>query len=313
MTAFSIPEAAAQHHGAPPPPASLGDRQVALNFDSSPKVISAGQTVAINIGFEDLGKEQNVQHVTFRMEVSKDGKALFSDFFHGHAGEVKLQFRSSDAAPTVNGNFDTLSGAWVGDLDSPIIVNGKVFSDPGAYRTLVEVTGIDNDKTDLPEPLTYEFNIIVFVDQSFEVSYQDMKFNVNTVSPTQISAADFMQENKQLVITSADKIHQAGQDFSIRVDVPKDMMSGPFTAALEDGTELGVSEEAADDSPMRSLTITGQHDMNMDMSGGGMGRSIVISATNVVPEFPAGIASVAAALAVMAVILAARRKMGKTY
>jgi hypothetical protein len=61
------------------------------------------------------------------MEVSKDGNAIFSDFFHGHAGEVKLQFRSSSAPPTVNGNFDTLSGAWLGDPDSPIVINGKVF------------------------------------------------------------------------------------------------------------------------------------------------------------------------------------------
>jgi hypothetical protein len=58
MIFISMPEASAHHHGSPPPPppASLGDRQVALNFESSPKVISAGQTVAINIGFEDLGK-----------------------------------------------------------------------------------------------------------------------------------------------------------------------------------------------------------------------------------------------------------------
>ncbi|HEY3094525.1 MAG TPA: hypothetical protein VGJ42_02075 [Nitrososphaera sp.] len=321
MTLFSVPEAAAQHHGAAPPPASLGDRQVALNFESSPKVITAGQTVAINIGFEDLGKQQNVQHVTFRMEVSKDGKGIFSDFFHGHAGEVKLQFRSGSASPTVNGNFDTLSGAWVGDPESPIVVNGKVFSDPGAYKTLVEVTGIDNDKTDLPEPLTYEFNILVFVDQFFEVSYQDMKFNVKTVSPVQISEADFLQEKKQLVITSADIINGTSQDFSIRVDVPKDMMSGPFTAALEYGTELGISENSTDAS-IRSLIITGQkHDVGMDLEGMGditqHSHSIVISATNVLPEFPLGIASVAAALTIIGVLLAAKWYSlflsGKTY
>lgn len=317
MTLFSVPEAAAQHHGAPPPPASLGDRQVALNFDSSPKVISAGQTVVINIGFEDLDKQQNVQHVTFRMEVSKDGKAIFTDFFHGHAGEVKLQFRSSNSSPTVNGNFDTLSGAWVGDPGSSIVVNGNVFSDPGIYKTLVEVTGIDNDKTDLPEPLTYEFNILVFVSQSFEVSYQDMKFNVKTVSPIQISEADFMQDEKQLVITSADMINRTN-DFSLRIDVPKEMMSGPFTATLEDGTELGIAENASDPS-MRSLVITGrQHDASIDMEGGMRhGHSIVIIATNVVPEFPAGIASLAAALAIMSVTLAAKRhsfsSAGKTY
>jgi hypothetical protein len=90
----------------------------------------------------------------------RTARIYFLTFFHGHAEEVKLQFRSSSASPTVNGNFDSLSEAWVGDPERPIVVNGKVFSDRGAYKTLVEVTGIDNDKTDLPEPNTYEFNIL---------------------------------------------------------------------------------------------------------------------------------------------------------
>ena len=280
-------------------------------------MISAGETVAINIGFEDLGKQQNVEHVTFRMEVSKDDKTILSDFFHGHAGEVDLQFRSSDAAPTVNGNFDTLSGAWVADPQSPIVVSGKVFTDPGSYKTIVEVTGIDNDKTDLPEPLTYEFNILVYVDQSFEVSYEDMKFSVRTISPVSISQADFVQNKKQLVVTSPDMINGTSHEFSLRVEVPVEMMSGPFTAALEDGTDLGIAENATDPTT-RSLIITGpQHDSGMNM-GDTHTHSIIISATNVVPEFPVGLLSLFAAIAIMTAILMARGRSlfppaGKTY
>jgi hypothetical protein len=316
---FSVPEAAAQHHGAPPPPASLGDRQVALNFESSPKVISAGKTVAMNIGFEDLGKKQNVQHVTFRMEVSKDDKTIFSDYFYGPAGDVNLQFRPSSSSPTVNGN-DNGYGAWMADPGSPIVVSGKVFSDSGIYKTIVEVTGIDNIKTDLPEPLTYEFNILVFTSQSFAVNYKDMKFDVNTVSPIQVSDASFVQEKKQLVISSSDMIDPSNRDFSMRIDVPKDLMSGPFTAALEDGTQLVIAENATDSSVL-SMIITGQHDANMTgMNGMNMQNhthSVVISATNVVPEFPVGIAFAAAAIAIMGVILALRKgsffQAGKTY
>jgi hypothetical protein len=36
-----------------------------------------------------------------------------------------------------------------------------VFSDPGKYRVVTEITGIDYDNTFLPEPLKYEFNIDV--------------------------------------------------------------------------------------------------------------------------------------------------------
>jgi hypothetical protein len=317
---FSVPEAAAQHHGSPPPPASLGPRQVALNFESSPKVISAGETVVMNIGFEDLGKQQNVQQVTFRMEVSKDGKTIFTDLFYGPTGEVNLQFKPSSSPPTVKGN-DNGYGAWVADIGSPIVVGGKVFSVPGIYKTTVEVTGIDNIKTDLPEPLTYEFNILVFTNQSFVVNYKDMKFDVNTVSPVQVSDASFLQEKKQLVISSGDMINASNSDFSMRIGVPKAMMSGPFIAALEDGTQLVLSENATDPS-ISSLIITGgHHDSNMSgMNGINMQNgthSVVISATNVVPEFPIGIASAAAAIAIMGAIFTLRKgsifRTGKTY
>jgi hypothetical protein len=314
---FSVPEAAAQHHGSPPPPASLGNRQVALNFENSPQVISAGKTVVVSIGFEDLGKQQNVQHVTFRMEISKDGKTIFSDYFYGPTGDVNLQFRASSSSPTVYGN-DNGYGAWMADPGSPIIVNGKIFSDSGIYNTIVEVTGIDNIKTDLPDPLTYEFNILVFTSQSFAVNYKDMKFDVNTVSPVQVSDASFLQEKKQLVITSGDIIDTSNRDFSMRIDVPKDMMSGPFVAALEDGTQLVITDNSTDSSIMSLIITGGQHDSNRNgMNIQNHAHSVVISATNVVPEFPVRIPFAAAAISITGVILAFRKwslfPAGKTY
>ena len=64
---------------------------MALNFKSSPKLISTGQTVNVNIIFENLGKHQNVQQVPFKMDISKGDKTIFSDFFYGSNGEASLQ------------------------------------------------------------------------------------------------------------------------------------------------------------------------------------------------------------------------------
>ena len=57
--------------------------------------------------------------------------------------------------------MDDLTNAWVADPGSPIIVNGPVFSQPGNYHIILEVTTIDNDKTDLSQPLKYELNVPV--------------------------------------------------------------------------------------------------------------------------------------------------------
>jgi hypothetical protein len=167
MTVYLSAEVSAQHHGAPPPAASIGDRKISLDFESQPSSIAPGQDVEVKIGFVDEKVKKNVNHVTFRMDVSKDGKRLLSEFFHSHEGEVKLSFRGTGRATsspnyTVGATLDLLTNAWIADPGSPITVRGgEIFSQPGTYKAIIEVTTMDNDKTDLPQPIRYEFNIPV--------------------------------------------------------------------------------------------------------------------------------------------------------
>jgi hypothetical protein len=162
-------EVLAQHHGASPPLASIGDRKVSLNFETNPNPIIIGQDISMKIAFLDENAKKNVNHVTFRMDISKDGKHFLSEFFHSHKGEVNLLFRdtaskatSSSDTYSVGASSDILTNAWIADPGSPITVRGGgIFSQPGTYKTLVELTTMDNDKTDLPQPIPYEFNISV--------------------------------------------------------------------------------------------------------------------------------------------------------
>jgi hypothetical protein len=63
---------------------------------------------------------------------------------------------------SIGASLDILTNAWIADPGSPITVSGGgIFSQPGTYKTLVELTTMDNDKTDLPQPIPYEFNIPV--------------------------------------------------------------------------------------------------------------------------------------------------------
>jgi len=162
-------EVSAQHHGAPPPLASIGDRKVSLNFETNPNPIIIGQDINMKIAFFDENAKKNVNHVTFRMDISKDGKHFISEFFHSHEGEVNLLFRDTTSRATsssdtysVGASSDILTNAWIADPGSPITVRGGgIFSQPGTYKALVELTTMDNDKTDLPQPIPYEFNISV--------------------------------------------------------------------------------------------------------------------------------------------------------
>jgi hypothetical protein len=157
-------EVKAQHHGAPPPAAAIGDRKLVLDMKTAPVNIKQGEDVLMTIRFLDEGKSENIQHVTIRMDISKDGKHIISDFFHDHNGEVKLMFKNKgggSSSHAIGGNQDVLTNAWIADPGSPIMISGPVFNQSGTYNVILELSTIDNDKTDLVEPLEYPFDLDV--------------------------------------------------------------------------------------------------------------------------------------------------------
>ena len=160
-------EILAQHHGAPPPAANIGERKILLNLDSQPNPIMAGQNAVMQISFDDENSKKKVSHVTFRMDISKDGKRILSEFFHSHQGDVRISFKDTSKAIstsnyTVGATSDALTNAWIADPGSPIIIRGgEIFSQPGTYKVRIELTTMDNDKTDLPQPIPFESDFIV--------------------------------------------------------------------------------------------------------------------------------------------------------
>jgi hypothetical protein len=165
VLSFALPLANVfAQHMMMPPAASIGDRKITLSFHTEPQNVKPNQTLLTKLAFIDQNTKQTLQHVTVRMEISDttNDRRLLSEFFHAHNGNIDIDFRPALGLKyAVTGNMDDLTNAWVADPGSPIIVNGPIFSHPGIYRTLLEVTTIDNDKTDLPQPLKYELNIPV--------------------------------------------------------------------------------------------------------------------------------------------------------
>jgi len=162
----SIPKVLAQDMMMPPA-ASIGDRKIVSHFDIVPKIVRVGQNALMKIFLVDQKTNQKIIHVTVRMDISKDGKHVLGEFFHSHDGVINISVRqassgiTSPATYTIGATMDDLTNAWIADPGSPIFVNGNIFSHPGTYKIILEVTTIDNDKTDLAQPLTYEYNIQV--------------------------------------------------------------------------------------------------------------------------------------------------------
>ncbi len=152
----------AQHHGAPPPLAALGDRNIKMSFIVEPTVISPSQDAQIKMSLTDEKTGEKIQHVTYRVTLSKDDQIKISDFFHSHLGDLTIASKNTNSPDiSVEGTFDVLTNAVASDPSGTIGIAGPTFSEAGLYKADIEVTTIDNDKTDLPNPLEYHFDINV--------------------------------------------------------------------------------------------------------------------------------------------------------
>ena len=152
----------AQHHGAPPPLAKLGDRDIKMNFIVEPAVIGSGQNAQIKMSLTDEKTGQKIQHVTYRMTLSKNDQIKISDFFHTHQGDLTIASKNTNSPNVrVEGTFDALTNAVIADPSGTISIIGQVFSEPGLYNADIEIITIDNDKTDLQNPLEYHFDVNV--------------------------------------------------------------------------------------------------------------------------------------------------------
>lgn len=299
------------------PPSSIGDRQVFLSF-SAPSIADPSDRIAMSYSFMDKATGKNVQHVTYFLTISNpQGKQTFSEVLHGHDGTVNVQFRPGEGQYKVNANYDNLAASYVADQAGVITVSGPVFNEQGSYKVNIEVNGIDYDNTFLPEPIKYEYPLVVAAAQKFAVPYVEMAFNVNVSSPLQVENVEFKPENKQLMIQYSGVEWQHFDDFQVYVEIPREMMSGPFTAIFN-GMELMVREEQKD-GRTTTLILNGTHLdlMQMNQSGDSMGgmdmgesqqqNAIVITATSVVPEFPLTLPLAAVAIA-SAIVLASKFK-----
>jgi len=100
------------------------------------------------------GDSGAVNHLDYKVMISKDGSELWSEQFHDHDGNLELQITPSDGSFTVTG------GQEVGSSETKaFMVQGPVFMDNGNYQVTAQIVGIEFNP--LPTPLTDDFTMQV--------------------------------------------------------------------------------------------------------------------------------------------------------
>ncbi|HJU60322.1 MAG TPA: hypothetical protein VJ583_11265 [Nitrososphaeraceae archaeon] len=136
--------------------ASTAGRDLSLLIKMSPPVVTTetlkgGQNPLIQFRLSDTANNETIKHVTYLIEIEKNGKRLMLDTFHSHTGNLGIQMRPSSAEHiTLYGEQDPILAAYTGDMEHPVSATGPIFAEGGLYHFIVTIETIDFDRTFLP-------------------------------------------------------------------------------------------------------------------------------------------------------------------
>ncbi len=170
--------------------ASTAGRDLSLLIKMSPPVVTTetlkgGQTPLIQFRLSDTATNETLKHVTYLIEIEKNGKRLLLDTFHSHTGNLGIQMRPSSAKlVTINGEQDPILGAYTGDMERPVSATGPIFAEGGLYHFIVTIETIDFDRTLLPQDKMPVFEGWLSVGYTLDKDFQinGVSYPIQTIS-----------------------------------------------------------------------------------------------------------------------------------
>ena len=198
--------------------ASTSGRDLSLLIKMSPPVVTTetlegGQTPLIQFRLTDSNTNETINHVTYLIEIEKNGKRLLLDTFHSHTGNLGIQMRPSNTSHvTINGEQDPILIAYTGDMAHPVSATGPIFVDGGLYHFIVTIETIDFDRTFLPTDKQPVFESWLSVGYTIN---KDLSIKGTTYP---IKAISYYDELKNFNYDSSDKELKFAMPFDWNLD-----------------------------------------------------------------------------------------------
>lgn len=129
------------------PPVSLDGRDVTLSIDISPSVFDEDDPQRyITLNLSESKNQSVVEHVTFVLEMIKDGEQIFRRTFHDDSGNliIKVIDDNSDGIE-IKGDKSPAIEAWMKTETEPVTMTGPIFDSGGLYEYKVEILTADSD------------------------------------------------------------------------------------------------------------------------------------------------------------------------
>jgi len=165
------------------PPINFAGMDVTVNTKLDPSDITAGELTKANmiIRFFDTMTDNNLDNVTYRVELWRSGELLARQLFYDEDGELNVEIRPKIncdeqelwRCTTYNGFKDPISGGLTAMGDGKPIISGPIFNKGGLYNIKVDIEGATSPKVQVAEPLSFETFVSVAQDQNFVIKNND--------------------------------------------------------------------------------------------------------------------------------------------
>ena len=160
------------------PPIDFGGMQVTVSTQLDPSDITVGEVTSANMAvrFFDQLTDENLDSVTYRVEVWRSGELLARNLFYDDDGELNIEIKpvTNCVEPklldcTTYGGSEHVSapGALYAFGESRTSITGPIFDKGGLYNIRVDIEGATSPKTIVAQLLSYDTFVSVAQEQDF--------------------------------------------------------------------------------------------------------------------------------------------------
>ncbi len=188
-----------------------------LGIDTIPSIDIQGKDITISVemplyfendqeqititAIEDKTQE-NAKNVTFLIGLFHNGEMIFRNYFFTDNGVLPIKIMPNQEFDNlvINGEQDSLLGAWHGTESNPIEIAGPLFSAGGLYTFEIEVRTIDEPTNIIENSGTYNADLSV-IETTFhtqkDAEDNDVEFSIKSYFD-KISNFEYDPETKQV-------------------------------------------------------------------------------------------------------------------
>ena len=159
------------------PPISFEGMEVTIFTQLDPADMTAGEVDSANIAirFYDMLTDQNLEQVTYRVEVWRSGDLLARNYFYDDDGELNVEVRPKgdcyEAKPwkctEYYGEVHGTAGGLFARGDGRPLIDGPIFEKGGLYNVKVSIEGATSPRSLVAQPLNFDTFVSVAQDQNF--------------------------------------------------------------------------------------------------------------------------------------------------